>query len=160
MVSLKTKELPGYAESRRDGTLRGIETSPMTIVRVSGKTVALAGSFPGFSQAAIKAQLDAVGFDVEIMQIAMEQTGWPSAATEFGAKPRACTMNLATAIVNLPPTAKIDLDSTCRFGGEAASEPCRLVFERSGTSSGRVRVLLDNDAGRFLPGQSLEVMID
>ncbi|MCA9658189.1 MAG: pentapeptide repeat-containing protein [Myxococcales bacterium] len=61
MVSLKTKELPGYAESRRDGTLRGIETSPMTIVRVSGKTVALAGSFPGFSQAAIKAQLSALG---------------------------------------------------------------------------------------------------
>ena len=48
-----------------------------------------------------------VGFDVEIMQIAMEQIGWPSAATEFGAKPRACTMNLATAIVNLPPTAKM-----------------------------------------------------
>lgn len=61
---------------------------------------------------------------------------------------------------DLPPTAKIDLDSTCRFGGEAAGEPCRLVFERSGTSSGRVRVLLDNDTGRFLPGQSLEVTID
>lgn len=48
-----------------------------------------------------------VGFDVEVMQIAMESVGWPSAATAFGAKPRACTMSLATAVVNLPPTAKM-----------------------------------------------------
>lgn len=48
-----------------------------------------------------------VAFDVEIMQIAMQSINWPTLATVFGAKPRACTMNLATAIVNLPPTAKM-----------------------------------------------------
>lgn len=59
----------------------------------------------------------------------------------------------------LPPMDDLDVNATCRFTGEAEDAPCRLVFER-GAGHDRVRVMLSNGDGRFLPGQSLDVVIE
>lgn len=48
-----------------------------------------------------------VAFDVEVAQIGLHQIRQPDAATEIGAMPRACTMNLATPILKLPPTERM-----------------------------------------------------
>lgn len=55
----------------------------------------------------------------------------------------------------LPSSDGIDLDSSCRFGGDAAQKPCRLAFE-----DGRVRVLLDNQDASVALGQTVDVTID
>lgn len=59
----------------------------------------------------------------------------------------------------LPQSDGLDVDATCRFTKEAADAACRLVFER-GAGRDRVRVMLPNPDGRFLPGQSFDVIIE
>ena len=48
-----------------------------------------------------------VAFDVDVTTIALTQARQPDAATELGAMPRACTMKMATPILNLPPTERM-----------------------------------------------------
>lgn len=48
-----------------------------------------------------------VAFDVDVTTIALTQARQPDAATELGAMPRACTMKMATPILNLPPTDRM-----------------------------------------------------
>ncbi len=65
----------------------------------------------------------------------------------------------ATLSAELPAGAGLAAGAVCRFTGEAAKEDCKLVFERGATGE-RVRVLLSNEGGRFLPGQTVEVTIE